>query len=195
MGDLLPIYNYTGSIQQTQKPKSTSPELWPRKIWATNSFWAPRYRYLKSLQKSDYFSSILSPNQHIHFLLRGLTHVQCFRDEMEFHFWRFCKKSVPNFHFTEFPFLNEMFSEIHPEFPFSQIRSLETICKAFGPCWGQFVVFSIFKVVIFKIQVSNLRFLTLRYVFRKSVVSFHFLKWLWNLLKFPFYRISIFGEI
>ena len=88
----------------------------------------------------------------------------------------FVKKSVPNFHFTEFPFLNEMFSEIHPEFPFSQSGSLETICKAFGPCWGQFVVFSNFKVVIFKIQVSNLRFLTLRYVFRKSVVSFHFLK-------------------
>ena len=81
-----------------------------------------------------------------------------------------------NFHFTEFPFLNEMFSETHPEFPFSQSGSLETNCKAFGPCWGQFVVFSNFKVVIFKIQVSNLRFLTLRYVFRKSVVSFHFLK-------------------
>ena len=107
----------------------------------------------------------------------------------------FVKKSVPNFHFTEFPFLNEMFSEIHPEFPFSQSGSLETICKAFGPCWGQFVVFSNFKVVIFKIQVSNLRFLTLRYVFRKSIVPFHFLKWLWNLLKFPFYRISIFDEI
>ena len=88
----------------------------------------------------------------------------------------FVKKSLENFHFIEFPFLNEMFSEIHPEFPFSQSGSLETICKAFGPCWGQFVVFSNFKVVIFKIQVSNLRFLTLRYVFRKSVVSFHFLK-------------------
>ena len=46
----------------------------------------------------------------------------------------FVKKSVPNFHFTEFPFLNEMFSEIHPEFPFSQSGSLETICKAFGSC-------------------------------------------------------------
>ena len=57
----------------------------------------------------------------------------------------FVKKSVPNFHFTEFPFLNEMFSEIHPEFPFSQSGSLETICKAFGPCWGQFVVFSNFS--------------------------------------------------
>ena len=120
----------------------------------------------------------------------------------------FVKKSLPNFHFIEFPFLNEIFSELDPEFPFSQHVSFETTRRAFG---NQNVVFFKFKVVSFKIQVSNLRFLSPTYVSEKVMrlsifqsdfeicTNFHFIEFpfLVNFRfckfssKFPFYRISI----
>ena len=125
---------------------------------------------------------------------------------MEFHFWRFCKKSVPNFHFTEFPFLNEILSKSDPQFPFSVKRSIREKSKNI---WEQFVAiwslhFSIFENSNFHyFEFSNIHFRcfesccqqrkeTIRESFKVKQLSI-FQRVLPILLKFPFYRISIFG--
>ena len=72
----------------------------------------------------------------------------------------FVKKSVPNFHFTEFPFLNEILSKSDPQFPFSVKRSIREKSKNI---WEQFVAiwslhfwkfkFSIFRIFKYSFQV------------------------------------------